>query len=807
METSSKPWQSVTLSAVLGFLLAIFVSTLGASPGQRSATHLLAVRARRTAVGESESVSRATALSDQRRDLEQREASSVAPFAPGRVLEVFTNTWAQFSVGLAYDPGRDHVWYAHESQSGGYSDTVCAVGYPVPHPVLGAFALSDLNPGWPQGLDNRTGAGYDSETDTYFLADYDGDWLHADDNIVEITPEGVILNAWRMDDEVGSNDSADGSKIDKIIDIAVVPGVPTRYFVTAADGDSLVYEIDLMTTGIWWSPDSWHTVTTCTVPGLNDNWGIDYDAFNKVLYHSGRHTTTIVVTDLSCNVQMSFDCPGAGGYNSGLAFIEGTWPPEIWVTDFSSDTTTRCEAVGKKPLFPGWEKWVDGQVWGPDLLVARQTLEAIHVTDVVTAVESFTLTDSWDPARLALVDVDVLSAAAGIITAPGSLEIVGHAGPAEVVTVTKWFRVQPCDWFSTTLQEELVVDGEPPFEARTVNVVKQVPELWIHATLDESVYAGHEVTFSLVYSNVGGYESDAWIEARFPPEAVFISSVPDTSDRSSDGMWARWNLGALGNEARGTIDVTVAVSDVLAPGDWVAVTSVIHNHAGEAIDETAIGLAVACKPIRSGTLSCVHTGEIYVDTAVHFQVDFAPEDATRPYTYTVTWGDGGVDMGTSSADPLSLDHTFDASGLYTVALVAWNCSIVDPVTDVVTVSVQAPAACVDASVDDLRSSSPAFVGESMIFTATVSGEAPLVYSWDFEDDGTPDLYGPDQEVVSHYYGLAGDYVAVLDVTNQCPSIDSDFIQVVVLASEPGERSLYLPLVIRSLSSPKRTWRW
>ena len=90
-----------------------------------------------------------------------------------------------------------------------------------------------------------------------------------------------------MDDEVGSNDSADGSEIDNIIDIAVVPGTPTRYFATAAYDDNIVYEIVLTRTGTLWTPNSWHTVATYTLPlEFGDNLGIDYDAEHEVLFHS-----------------------------------------------------------------------------------------------------------------------------------------------------------------------------------------------------------------------------------------------------------------------------------------------------------------------------------------------------------------------------------------------------------------------------------------------------------------------------------------------------------------------------------------
>lgn len=53
-----------------------------------------------------------------------------------------------------------------------------------------------------------------------------------------------------------------------------------------------------------------------------------------------------------------------------------------------------------------------------------------------------------------------------------------------------------------------------------------------------------------------------------------------------------------------------------------------------------------------------------------------------PYTYTVDYDDDTpVTEMTSSADPLSLNHTFATTGTYTVEFAAWNCTLTGPVTE------------------------------------------------------------------------------------------------------------------------------
>jgi hypothetical protein len=521
--------------------------------------------------------------------------------ASGDVIEVFDNVWAYSTLGMVYDPGRDSVWYAHESQSSSHNPTVYQVDY-TSHTVLWSYALSSVNSGWPWQIDNRDGAGYDFVEDTYFLPDYNGDLSYADDNIVEVDVNGVILNAWEMDDEVGSNDSSDGSEIDNVIDIAVVPGSPTRYFVTAAYDGATVYEIELVKTGTWWTPNSWHTIATYSLPVLGDNLGIDWDAEHEVLFHSDWDSTTILITDLSMNpvtaVDATFDCPGAGGYNSGVTYIEGSDPAEVWVTDFSSDETTRCETpFVPVPLTPAWEKWVDDLAWTPGLTVTVETSDTIKVTDVITAVEALVLTELWDPAHINLLDVQVSPPVGTVVESPGSLEVAVPAGPPEVVTIDKWFHVEPCDWTETVLQESLEVDGGPAFDQRSVTINKLAPELHVSSTYDPEVYGGGIISFTLEYGNSGGYENDVWVAATFPISAPFIFSDPLPDELAPGGTSARWDLGDLAQGAAGEIDVYALITETVPASNTIGIWAGIFDHLDVVQDEVGLDFHVNEAPM------------------------------------------------------------------------------------------------------------------------------------------------------------------------------------------------------------------
>jgi hypothetical protein len=255
---------------------------------------------------------------------------------PGDVIEVFANTWAGDSTGLAFDYTRYSIRYAHESSPGA---TIFDVYYPVPHALLASITLSAENPGWPVTLDDRDGVAYDPITDTHFLPDYNGDLSNRDDNIVEINQTGTILNAWETDG--AGNDSSDGSVINTIMDIAVIPG-SSRYFVTDYIS-SVVTEIALLKSGQF-VPSTWSTIKAFSVPGIANPVSVDYDSEHDLLYVSDRVSTTIAVLNTHGVLIDTFPCPCTVNYHTGVTYIEGSSPPEIWVTNFGDEETTRCEA-------------------------------------------------------------------------------------------------------------------------------------------------------------------------------------------------------------------------------------------------------------------------------------------------------------------------------------------------------------------------------------------------------------------------------------------------------------------------------
>jgi hypothetical protein len=339
---------------------------------------------------------------------------------------------------------------------------------------------------------------------------------------------------------------------------------------------------------------------------------------------------------------------------------------------------------------PTWEKWVNGQPWNLGFGVPVQTSDTITVTDVISTRSSIAIVEHWDSERLTLVDYATEPSAGIILSETGFLswEFPELEDTPDTVTITKWFHVEPCTWTYTVLWEELWVEGIE-WERRPVHVDKIPPDLRLAGIGGGEVYAGDLAMFTLLYSNTGGYENDAWITNTFPIVAPFVSASLTPTRVADDGAWAAWRLGDLETGEEGIIDVTVAISDALIPGNWITITGWIYNHVGEPVDEATIKLHVACKELARVTLTYTNTGAIYTDTVVYFEANLAPDDADKPYTYTIDYGEGAGPgaPATSSADPFGFTHTFPITGSYTVTFAAWNCAMTTPESDSVSYTV------------------------------------------------------------------------------------------------------------------------
>ncbi len=98
--------------------------------------------------------------------------------------------------------------------------------------------------------------------------------------------------------------------------------------------------------------------------------------------------------------------------------------------------------------------------------------------------------------------------------------------------------------------------------------------------------------------------------------------------------------------------------------------------------------------------------------------------------------------------------------------------------------------CNSVSIASLVSDSPVLLGETMSFTATVWGDEPIIYIWDFDGSGTP---GGAAANMTFLYDAVGTYTVTLTVQNACPSSDTATLDVDVLAPQ----IIFLPAVLKN----------
>jgi hypothetical protein len=111
-----------------------------------------------------------------------------------------------------------------------------------------------------------------------------------------------------------------------------------------------------------------------------------------------------------------------------------------------------------RPPVGEWEKQVNGRTWVPDMVATVQPSQTFTVTDIVTTHPGapFRLAETWNPEQLTLRDAYVdPPEASHLIPGPGSLDWRVDPDHAEVLTLTKVFHVEPGNWGTTVLREEL----------------------------------------------------------------------------------------------------------------------------------------------------------------------------------------------------------------------------------------------------------------------------------------------------------------------------------------------------------------
>ncbi len=204
----------------------------------------------------------------------------------------------------------------------------------------------------------------------------------------------------------------------------------------------------------------------------------------------------------------------------------------------------------------------------------------------------------------------------------------------------------------------------------------------------------------------------------------------------------------------------------------VTLSSGYTHPEGDPVLPSSFSFTSTCTDVAGVELLLLTAGTLYTDTNVRFRVDVAPDNATKPYTYTIDYDDGTpVSQVTSHDDPLLLDHTFATTGVHEVVLSTWNCGMNagDAFTDVVEVTVSELGVCVPLTyVDYNRLPYYPQAREVVSFVIAVyaiqpfNATLPYTYTWNFDDGSTGK-----GALVTHTFAVSKTYAVAVTATNPC----------------------------------------
>jgi hypothetical protein len=194
-----------------------------------------------------------------------------------------------------------------------------------------------------------------------------------------------------------------------------------------------------------------------------------------------------------------------------------------------------------------------------------------------------------------------------------------------------------------------------------------------------------------------------------------------------------------------------------------------------------------CVDVTGVSLIYTNTGTIYTDTVVHFSADIAPDDADKPYTYTIDHGSGHGTPASSSDDPLTFDHTFVTTGTHTVEVAVWNCEMTSAVTDDVSFTVREQGVCVSLdsiTIGGATSGAPGTYTFTTIYEP-LDASIPITYAWDNGDTAATSI-----RPLS-----VGTTTLMVTATNICTTVPVTDTHAIVISSIGYD--VYLPLVMRN----------
>ena len=213
-----------------------------------------------------------------------------------------------------------------------------------------------------------------------------------------------------------------------------------------------------------------------------------------------------------------------------------------------------------------------------------------------------------------------------------------------------------------------------------------------------------------------------------PPTADFITNAPVLPGEPVDFINMThgtqplsyfWDFGdGQGTSSESDPTYTYAIADT-----YLVTLTATNSLGSDSV--THLVVVQPCTPIDAITLTLQTTGTLFLGQPIDLIADIAPDDATKPYQYTLDYGDGNQTSGFSALDPLPLTHTYTLPGDFSILFSAMNCPAADAVTDTLSVSIFAEEGIALSPVSAQATGLP---GEVITYTLRVTNTLPLTNS-------------------------------------------------------------------------------
>ncbi len=214
------------------------------------------------------------------------------------------------------------------------------------------------------------------------------------------------------------------------------------------------------------------------------------------------------------------------------------------------------------------------------------------------------------------------------------------------------------------------------------------------------------------------------------PTADFTSNTPvlpaetvrfTNMTQGSNPLTYSWDFG----DGQGASTESDPLYTYATNGTYLVTLTASNSEGSDSVTHTVV--VEPCTPVTAVTMTLQTTGTLLIGQPVDFLVDVGPQEATKPYSYVMDFGDGADPQnGFSSIDPLGLTYTYTLPGDFQAEISIQSCDLA-PITDTLQLSLIGEDGFLLAPAEDAKSGAP---GETVTYTLRLTSTLTVSNTFD-----------------------------------------------------------------------------